>query len=240
MRAQFQLFHSAQKLVSSFVVGIFLASACLPGSPATAAPSGSDSPNIETKNVQTTNPQLVPPTSRNTAFGQLDLYANIETIGVSLNGTDLSKTAELMYRQVNEANWHTGHPLMRSDDGRLIGSLFGLAPSTTYEIKVRDGTAEISGTTTTQPNELQGHMYWSPMGSITKRSPSRHRAAPTTGSRSRRRAVARFWMARKPYREISGNRMTSRTSGSRRSTRPSPTWRVTSSASICTMIFQAC
>ena len=60
-----------------------------------------------------------------------------------------------MYRQSSETTWHTGHPLMRIDDGRLVGSLFGLSPATSYSIKVLDGTTEISGSITTQPNELQ-------------------------------------------------------------------------------------
>jgi hypothetical protein len=89
------------------------------------------------------------------ALTKIDLHANIETIGVVVSGTNLPKTAELMYRQSGEANWRTGHPLMRIDDGRLAGSLFGLAPATSYEIRVLDGSAEISSATTTQPNELQ-------------------------------------------------------------------------------------
>ncbi|MBI5962595.1 MAG: hypothetical protein HY863_03900 [Chloroflexi bacterium] len=90
------------------------------------------------------------------AFSQLNLYPNIETIGVVVSGISLPKKAGLMYRQSGETNWRTGHPLMRIDDGRLVGSLFGLSPSTSYEIKVLDGGAtEISGSITTQPNELQ-------------------------------------------------------------------------------------
>lgn len=44
---------------------------------------------------------------------------------------------------------------MRIDDGRLAGSLFSLASSTNYEIKVLDGATEISGSVTTQANDLQ-------------------------------------------------------------------------------------
>ncbi len=90
----------------------------------------------------------------NTAFAQLDLYPNLETVGVVVSGADLPKTAQLMYRQTGDPNWHAGHPLMRIEDGRLVGSLFGLSPSTTYEIRVSDGTTESSGAATTQPNEL--------------------------------------------------------------------------------------
>jgi len=88
------------------------------------------------------------------AFTQLNLYPNIETVGVVVSGSDLPKTAELMYRQSGDPNWHTAHPLLRIDDGRLVGSLFGLAPNTSYEVKVLDGGAEISSSTTTQPNDL--------------------------------------------------------------------------------------
>ncbi len=87
-------------------------------------------------------------------FTQLNLYPNIETVGIVVTGTGLPKKAELMYRQSGEAAWHTAHPLMRIDDGRLAGSLFGLSPSTMYEVRVLDGSTELSGSVTTQPNEL--------------------------------------------------------------------------------------
>src|SRR5512141_3224099 len=67
---------------------------------------------------------------------QLDLYANIETMGVVANGTSLPNTAQLMYRQKGETTWRAGHPLVRIPDGRLVGSLFWLSPATTYEVKV--------------------------------------------------------------------------------------------------------
>jgi len=88
-------------------------------------------------------------------FTKLDFYANIETIGVLVSGADLPQRAELMYRQSGEAIWHSGHSLIRIDDGRLAGSLFGLSPVTSYDIKVLDGSAEISGSVTTQPDALQ-------------------------------------------------------------------------------------
>ena len=98
---------------------------------------------------------LFPPNKDMASFTQLNLYPNIETIGVVVSGANLPKTAQLMYRQSSEANWHSGHPLMRIDDGRLVGSMFGLSPVTSYEIKVLDGATEISGSITTQPDELQ-------------------------------------------------------------------------------------
>lgn len=93
-------------------------------------------------------------TAQETAFTQLSFVPNIETAGVVVSGSGLPSTAALFYRKSGETNWHPGHALMRIDDGRLIGSLFGLAPSTAYEVKVSDGTNEISGAVTTQPAEL--------------------------------------------------------------------------------------
>ncbi len=89
------------------------------------------------------------------AFSKMDLVANIETVGVVVSGVNLPKTAELMVRQEGETVWHSGHPLMRIDNTRLAGSLFGLSPATTYNIKVLDGTTEISASITTQADELQ-------------------------------------------------------------------------------------
>lgn len=86
---------------------------------------------------------------------QLDFYPNIETVGVALSGGGLPPTANMLYRRSGEANWRSGHPLVRIEDGRLIGSLFGLMPATSYEVKVLVGSTEISGTTTTQQDELQ-------------------------------------------------------------------------------------
>ena len=88
-------------------------------------------------------------------FSKMDLYANIETVGVVVNGTSLPKTAELFYRKDGETDWHSGHPLMRIDNTRLVGSLFGLTPATAYNIKVLSGATEISGSVTTQTDELQ-------------------------------------------------------------------------------------
>jgi len=53
------------------------------------------------------------------------------------------------------APWKNAHPLLKINDGRLVGSLFGLSPSTTYFIQVSDGINAISGSTTTQPDSLQ-------------------------------------------------------------------------------------
>ena len=87
-------------------------------------------------------------------FTTIDFVSNIETIGVAVSGTGLSPTAELFYRQSGEALWRSGHRLMRIDDGRLTGSLFNLLPDTSYDIKVLDGSSEINGSVSTQPDQL--------------------------------------------------------------------------------------
>lgn len=88
------------------------------------------------------------------AFSQIEFVPNIETAGVVVSGVGLPKTAELTYRRSGESEWRKGHYLMRIDDGRLIGSLFGLSPLTSYEVRVLDGVTEISGSFTTQADEL--------------------------------------------------------------------------------------
>jgi hypothetical protein len=85
---------------------------------------------------------------------QLHFYPNIETVGLAVSGDNLPQTAQLLYRQSGETEWRLGHYLVRIDDGRLIGSLFGLSAATTYEVRVLTNAAELSGATTTQPEEL--------------------------------------------------------------------------------------
>ncbi len=90
-----------------------------------------------------------------TTFTNLDLHANIETIGIIVSGQNLPPSAELMYRQGNDSEWKNGHPLMNIEEKHLVGSLFELTESTTYEVKVTDGATEIVGSITTQPEQLQ-------------------------------------------------------------------------------------
>ncbi len=89
------------------------------------------------------------------SFTHMDLVPNIETIGVTVSGSGLPKTAELSVQKDGDTAWQPAHPLMLISDGRLAGSLFGLSPNTAYNIKVTDGTAEITGSITTQPDALQ-------------------------------------------------------------------------------------
>ena len=63
------------------------------------------------------------PLGFNTAvFTTISFVPNIETVGVAVSGTGLPSKAELFYRRSGETSWRPGHPLMRIDDGRLIGS----------------------------------------------------------------------------------------------------------------------
>ena len=90
-----------------------------------------------------------------TTFTNLDLYANIETIGIIVSGQNLPISAELMYRQANDSGWKRGHPLMNIEEKHLVGSLFELTESTVYEVKVTDGETEVTSFITTQPEQLQ-------------------------------------------------------------------------------------
>jgi hypothetical protein len=99
--------------------------------------------------------QINPPPENNAAsFSSINFVSNIETIGVSVSGTGLPEEGELYYRQSGEGSWRSGHPLMRIDDGRLVGSLFGLLPATSYDVKAVAGSAEIVGSVSTQPDLL--------------------------------------------------------------------------------------
>lgn len=92
--------------------------------------------------------------NRQTSFSSLSVVPNIETAGVVVSGFNLPKSAQLLYQRAGDTAWRTGHPLARIDDGRLAGSLFGLAASTSYQVRIVDGAAEIAGSFTTQPEEL--------------------------------------------------------------------------------------
>jgi hypothetical protein len=135
-----------------FLILIFPGMIGMPNVPGPASTGVAEVGGINQISHATTDESIL--ASGQTAFARLDLYANIETVGVVVSGTGLPENAVLMYRPGNDPNWRTGHPLMRIDDGRLVGSLFGLSAATTYEVKVMDGSAEITGSATTQPDEL--------------------------------------------------------------------------------------
>ncbi|MEW6059776.1 MAG: right-handed parallel beta-helix repeat-containing protein [Actinomycetota bacterium] len=79
----------------------------------------------------------------------LILHPNIETVGVVLEGRGLPRRAQLLYRKVGASGWIRGHHLVRVDDGRLAGSLFGLEESSAYQVRVVvSGTATCRSVTT--------------------------------------------------------------------------------------------
>lgn len=119
-----------------------------PPVPATSLP-----PDLEAVPVSTIELTLTAP-SGVFASAELSFVANIETAGIYVSGDNLPENADLLYRPSGEAAWQKGHPLIRIEDGRLVGSLFGLSASTSYFVKVTDGESEISGVVTTQPDEL--------------------------------------------------------------------------------------
>jgi hypothetical protein len=88
------------------------------------------------------------------ASAQIAFVANIETVGVYVSGENLPDNADLFYRSSTDADWRRGHPMIQIEDGRLVGSLFGLSASTGYFVKVTGESSEISGVLTTQPEAL--------------------------------------------------------------------------------------
>ena len=110
-------------------------------------------PDLETASVPTAESTLTA-ASGAFAFAELSVVSNIETAGIYISGENLPENADLLYRSSAEANWRRGHPMIQIDDGRLVGSLFGLSASTRYFVKVMNSASEISGVVTTQPDEL--------------------------------------------------------------------------------------
>jgi hypothetical protein len=98
-------------------------------------------------------PTLTGPTGA-FASAQIEFAANIETAGVYVSGENLPENASLLYRSSGDADWREGHPLIQIDDGRLVGSLFGLKESTKYFVKVTSESSEISGIVITRPEAL--------------------------------------------------------------------------------------
>lgn len=87
------------------------------------------------------------------SFDNIELIANIETIGIIVSGDSLPNAATLEYRS-GSGNWRTGHPLCKIGVDSLAGSLFDLAENTPYEVRVSNGSYQISGVTTTQVESL--------------------------------------------------------------------------------------
>lgn len=80
----------------------------------------------------------------------LSLHANIETVGVVLPAPG-DEDATLYYRPVGQATWHHGQPLHALPDGRAAGSVFGLLPSMSIEVRATRAGATYCGEVTTLP-----------------------------------------------------------------------------------------
>ena len=130
----------------------------IPPLDSTAQPSQTFAPtSLPTDPIAVTVPPAEPTLTAPSgvfASAELNFIANIGTAGLYVSGDNLPENADLFYRPSEEAEWRKGHPLIRIEDGRLVGSLFGLSASTSYIVKVMVGESEISGAVTTQPNEL--------------------------------------------------------------------------------------
>jgi hypothetical protein len=61
-------------------------------------------------------------------FTKLDLYANIETMGIAVSGVNLPKTAQLMYRKNGDTTWCSGHYLVLMMDVFSVVCLGFLRP----------------------------------------------------------------------------------------------------------------
>lgn len=87
------------------------------------------------------------------SFDQMEMTANIETIGIVVTGDSLPDSAAVSYRTAGGV-WETGHPLMKMDGTRLGGSLFELTGNTMYDIRVAHGGDTIGGSIMTQADAL--------------------------------------------------------------------------------------
>src|SRR3990172_6990832 len=148
------------KRVAFVFANMVLVVSLLPGTGVSAYVTSGNNARISgdlrgTQSNEIYDPSFSIPGDKMAAFNQLSLHPNIETVGVVVKGTSLPATAELFYRLNSDIHWRPAHRLMRIDEGRLVGSLFGLSPSTTYNVRVTDGANEIIGSVTTQVVELQ-------------------------------------------------------------------------------------
>jgi hypothetical protein len=82
------------------------------------------------------------------------LHANIETVGVVVSGAGLPSAAQLFHRAAGETPWREDHPLVAVAGVGLAGSLFGLAGSTDYEVRVVGVSIDTCLPVTTKPEEI--------------------------------------------------------------------------------------
>lgn len=83
----------------------------------------------------------------------LSVVPTITNVGVTATvttDTDGDATATVRYRRAGSRGWRRGHPLVRTDDGRLATSLFSLLPARRYQIEVTVSDPDEAKTTTTR------------------------------------------------------------------------------------------
>jgi hypothetical protein len=69
--------------------------------------------------------------------GEIVLYPKIHAMGLHIDAPPAGTASTVVrYRETGAADWLDGHPLADVTDGRLKGSLFWLAPSTSYDVEV--------------------------------------------------------------------------------------------------------
>ena len=119
-----------------------------------AGTDGSTDPDAEASDaIPEIDPDSVPDECLE-GTGGLSLHGNIETVGVAVTGSGLPARALVFYREAGTTGWLEGHDALLIDDGRLIGSLFGLTESTRYEVHVMGDGVDTCASVTTQPDVL--------------------------------------------------------------------------------------
>lgn len=85
------------------------------------------------------------------AIAEVTIYGNFETAGILLKAQnmDFDEAAKVEYRKTGASSYATGHAFVRYDGNHMATSLFGLAPSTSYDVRIT--LTDPDGTTGTNP-----------------------------------------------------------------------------------------
>lgn len=81
---------------------------------------------------------VAPARAAASAIAAVAVYGNFETAGVDLRieNMNFNESATLEYRRAGETAYRRGHDFVRYDGNHLAGSLFGLTPGVTYELRL--------------------------------------------------------------------------------------------------------
>lgn len=97
---------------------------------------------------------------RASSISQTQAYGNFETAGVIIrvDGMDFDETATVEYKRSSDPDYVWGHGLVRYDGNHMATSLFGLAPNTSYDLRITlhdpdgvTGTNPVTATISTRP-----------------------------------------------------------------------------------------